>query len=436
MFLSNFTEVLAQCSTAPAIPSQPSCPSSGTSLSSSSGVTLTSSTTYKLASTTVTISGALNAASNSIIYVCSGETLNLGNSLFNSGLTIYVLSGGALNFTASSAASNQDAQIYVYGTMNANSFTLNTTTAIQVASTGNINISGTLTLQGSSPPPGTIFAVEGTAKIGTYGFKSGFNSSCMNKNGCIEMSNAPTNNLTFGNTSGPGLIYYTGSCPTLNFTLPASTKVCFAGAGPCTAGRFGLATVTYSCSPTPASCAGVIILPIHLLFFKAKLTNEGVLNTWGINKAWDSDYFVVEKSKNGVDWALVGTVPTGANTEKYAEFSLIDKSPYMGISYYRLSEIDTKGKKTIYAHAFVEIDDYFEGFSLYPNPSNGEVNLHIYGERGEYDLELLDITGKNIAHLKLRSGINQIQSIFTSPGVYFAKLKVGKNSFTKKLVIQ
>ncbi len=343
-----------------------------------------------------------------------------------------MLSGGTLSMTNLSAAINAGTTIYVYGSMAATSnLNMNSTSSIQVASTGTLSVSSKLTIQGSS-----VLASEGNVNIATLD-KNGGTSVCMNSNGCIRFTPGTLNDRTFNNTSGTGYLFYNSTtCPSSNLTLSSSTKVCYKGTTTCTAGRFGSATVTYSCNPSPATCAGVIALPIQLVFFKATPTSEGVKLIWGINKSWDSDYFVIERSKNGIDWEEVGTMPSVPNTNQYSEFSLYDKKPYSGLSYYRLSEVDVAGQKTIYAHAFVEIENTFKGFSMYPNPSNGELNVNIFGEGNSYDFVLYDITGRKIHQSTLSQGLNVLSYLTSESGVYVAKLKWGTEVFTQKLVIQ
>ncbi|MBC7388270.1 MAG: T9SS type A sorting domain-containing protein, partial [Opitutaceae bacterium] len=169
--------------------------------------------------------------------------------------------------------------------------------------------------------------------------------------------------------------------------------------------------------------------------FKPTLTNEGVIVKWGTNSQWDSDHFIIEKSKNGIDWEYVNEVPSKNGKFSYKEFSITDPNPYEGDSYYRLVEVDVNGKRTVYSTDFIRNDKTFSGFSIYPNPSNGSFVVSISGDSPQYQLNLFDVLGKSIGVYTLLAGKNEISTALSS-GMYLAKLKVGHDYFTQKIVVK
>ncbi len=90
----------------------------------------------------------------------------------------------------------------------------------------------------------------------------------------------------------------------------------------------------------------------------------------------------------------------------------------------------------------VSIDDFvFEGFNLYPNPSNGSFNVEFDTVSSDFvQLQLFDITGRLIQQ-KMYQNITKrfsksISFDNTSAGLYLLKITNGTNQTTRKLVIE
>lgn len=57
----------------------------------------------------------------------------------------------------------------------------------------------------------------------------------------------------------------------------------------------------------------------------------------------DNDYFLVQRSRNGLDFETIGLVDGNGTTEWEMNYDFIDPAPYNGLSYYRLEQIDYNG---------------------------------------------------------------------------------------------
>lgn len=452
-------EVVPYTNSCPSIPASPST-SAGTlpacdSLTALTSISLLNSTDYGISSasacgnTSVSLgSGSLqngNASTN--IYIKTGETFTMDGSIAASFIgSIYVMAGGTFNLTGDINGGN----IYVYGNFNhalgGVARNQGSPSKVYVASGGTYNAGygGGSYEQGSF---GTLY-IEGTVNVSTFDKFQANSLTCVNNAGCFNFSSAnainTTQTATTGFQSGPGngsLYYLQTSCPgtNANFSNSPNLNICApnipAADVPCA--KFGAATVYYgaTCAPSTSNCAGVIALPIDLSFFKATATKEGVATKWGVASQWSSDYFIIERSKNGIDWEQVGTVKSTNEIGKYHEFGLLDENPYSGGSYYRLVEVNQKGEKTTYSVVYVEIEaSELEIFSVYPNPSAGDLTIKIVGEDVEYDFALVDVLGKALFSTKLSVGTNSLGSILSTPGVYFARLKIRGDSKVVKIV--
>ena len=405
------------CSSVPASPPQPAC-ATLSNLNTPGATTLVTGTSYGFCGTSYSTGNVDGGVSNAPIYVLSGQTLTIGGNV-NTASNIYVFAGATLNLTGDFNTTGSN--LYVYGTLNhavsGTSKVQGSPSTIYIAPGGVYN-GGDLQMNGS----GTIIN-EGTMILKKLDQFQGSAKMCVHNSGCVSTAailtvNA-TNIITFGGSLG--YFYYSGTtCPTPNNALSSSTdmRICAAisvadaaasSGGNCN-GKFGSATVTYGCRPSSNNCPGAIALPITLTFFKPTLTNEGVIIRWGTNSQWHSDYFVIEKSQNGIDWEYVNSLPSDNGKYRYKEFSITDPNPYEGDSYYRLVEVDKDGKRKVYATDFIHNDKTFAGFSIYPNPSNGSFIVAISGDSPRYQMSVFDVLGKNLGVYTLSAGKNEINT--------------------------
>ncbi len=444
--LSNYN-LFAAC---PAIPPAPAFPACGTLTTLPAGGDLGSGGTFGVGcGPSLTIgTNITNGSVTTKIYVLSGQSLTIDGNFSATKISIYVQTGATLNLNGNLDGGDS---LYIYGTMNhslsGTARVQSTGTTLYIASTG---LYKATTLEVNNF--GTIVN-EGAVSITTISQFQNNALFCNNRSGCLDLGSMVTNNVPPSATTGfvtdvsPGyIIYNSASCPTPNndFTITTALDICAPNiattgpghVGPCS--RFGSATNIYNSSApcnTNATCTNSIALPVSLSFFKSEYTNEGVISKWGTNDARDSDHFIVERSKNGIDWIQIGTVKTKNERGKYNEYSIIDQEHFSGGMYYRLSEVDIKGRTTNYSVDFLENIANLDFFSIYPNPSNSSFTVNVWGDHTSYNFEIVDLAGKSIAQYVLQQGQNKIEDKLPA-GMYIAKLKVEKDYKIQRLDIQ
>ena len=137
-------------------------------------------------------------------------------------------------------------------------------------------------------------------------------------------------------------------------------------------------------------------LPIELLYFNAEPTknqnnNAKVLISWAIVTETNNDYFIVERSLNGLEFEEVLKVKDAGNSNDMKQYSVLDMFPYTGTSYYRLKQTNSDGNHTYSKVVTVHIDLSTVTWYVYPNPNKGTFTLQT--EQGGV-FELMDITGR------------------------------------------
>lgn len=142
----------------------------------------------------------------------------------------------------------------------------------------------------------------------------------------------------------------------------------------------------------------------------AYLNGRGVQLKWTTKYNDTTDYFVVERSLDGINFESL-TEASFSNTETDHKF--IDRNPFKGVSYYRLQVIDYDGE----AHFSKVVSIYIEGngkpeLVLYPMPvGNAEtLNLSFLGVEQSFKamVYVTDQTGRRIISKELQ--ITSLQS--------------------------
>jgi hypothetical protein len=81
-----------------------------------------------------------------------------------------------------------------------------------------------------------------------------------------------------------------------------------------------------------------------LLSFDAIFDASKVELTWSSNTEINNNFYTLEKSKDAMNFDAVTTVKAFGNNSNIISYFDVDYTPYEGISYYRLTQIDVTGK--------------------------------------------------------------------------------------------
>lgn len=170
------------------------------------------------------------------------------------------------------------------------------------------------------------------------------------------------------------------------------------------------------------------VLPLTLLSFEGKRTAESIQLNWITTNENNVSHFEVERSFNGTEFSLAGTVNaknvTGVNAYSQSDYdnrAVRSKSKM----YYRLKMVDKDGRfsysKVVEVNALKSISA-----SIYPNPVKGDhisIKLATPGNK-VLSVSLSDASGKLYNSWNISSVTNEIKLNITgiANGVYFLKL--------------
>jgi len=179
-------------------------------------------------------------------------------------------------------------------------------------------------------------------------------------------------------------------------------------------------------------CAGCL-LPTELTTFKGTADGCEVTLLWKTASETNSDYVMIQRSPNGVNFADVGRITAAGNSSSMQTYDYVDESVIRQENYYRLKFVDNDGTHKYSDIIQVKADcKRISGdiLDVYPNPviANNDVYLRMTSGTNEIaDVVVLDISGKIVFQDKfeLEEGIN----VFNFPtntlatGTYFVRLE-------------
>lgn len=107
---------------------------------------------------------------------------------------------------------------------------------------------------------------------------------------------------------------------------------------------WNLSVYYYDITRFTIDCSSV--LPIDLLEFNGY--SKGITNYiyWVTSSETNNDYFTIERSRNAINWDIIGKVEGAGNSNVELSYHYQDDSFVNGINYYRLKQTDFDGNFT------------------------------------------------------------------------------------------
>jgi len=263
----------------------------------------------------------------------------------------------------------------------------------------------------NSTCPLTIEARGGDGgSVGSSGSHSGGGGGA--RGAIIFSTPRPTANVTITNAAG------NGGCDESNCLTAAEN-----GAATALSGMTGVFDNTN------------IDLPVKLERFSATSLENEVRLDWTTAAEINTSHFVIERSKNGLDWEdLLEVAAVGGPTQQ-SDYTDYDGAPYNGTSYYRLRMVDydaTFDYSDVVAVSRGNEEVYMQ---VYPNPSRYTLNVN--ANQPIEQIRLINALGQVV--VEQTSGTNptaQIDVNQLKAGVYTLQVKVANQVIIRSIVVQ
>ena len=173
-------------------------------------------------------------------------------------------------------------------------------------------------------------------------------------------------------------------------------------------------------------------LPITLLYFKGQHESPVNFLEWETAMEIDNDFFIIERANDAVSFSEIGRVDGAGNSTSILHYSLIDRSPIMGINYYRLKQVDFNGQFSYSQIISIEVNPFelYSEIEIGPNPFGDFVKINLISERDEkVEFEVHNVLGQKVysGNLKVSKGSNHfhLDMFYLAAGSYTLSLTKG-----------
>jgi hypothetical protein len=184
----------------------------------------------------------------------------------------------------------------------------------------------------------------------------------------------------------------------------------------------------------------VTALPVELAVFEAKASGANALLSWATASEKNNDFFAVERSLNGADFASIGTVRGQGNSTQAHDYAFTD----VGIGakaasavYYRLRQVDLDGTASLSPVRALTFGAALAGRpTLYPNPTPDQATLNLTAwPAGTYPFTVTDMAGRVLLTGTLPGGAAQPLAVRQLPkGAYLLTVKGPNGPVSQRLL--
>ena len=162
-------------------------------------------------------------------------------------------------------------------------------------------------------------------------------------------------------------------------------------------------------------------LPITLSSFNYHLTNKAVQIKWQTASEANNDYFLLEKSSDGVNYKTIDKIKGAGTSNIPKNYSFTDNHPNF-INYYRLKQVDLDNNYSYSKILTVRVPNA-NPFKIIQNFVTTNLQLQINLEQSNIGTIILyDISGREILKNKGKSGPQNINVSGLRRGKYFIRL--------------
>ena len=175
---------------------------------------------------------------------------------------------------------------------------------------------------------------------------------------------------------------------------------------------------------------------IQIINLEANALQDSVLLAWTSNFEDSVDYYEIQRGENIWNYETIGQVDASGTSTNPIDYTFVDTQPKTGLMYYRI-----KGYRLDQAFNYSNREPFKfsrEIVDVYPNPSDGLVNLYFAKDFETVIIRWYDAQGKEMESYQFNNvKENELQKLRTkrmSNGVYLYSIEADGQNVTGKLL--
>lgn len=177
---------------------------------------------------------------------------------------------------------------------------------------------------------------------------------------------------------------------------------------------------------------GIHPLPVNLVSFEAIKQNKNVLLQWITENELNTDKYIVERSRDGINYMVIGAEPAVNNNKN--NYSVLDMQPLPGLNFYRLKMLDKNGS-FLYSQVRKINFSIADDITVYPNPVT-KGSVFITSTANASRAILFDAAGRTIKLYKLGGRNNTLDVAGVVKGTYQLRIFTENSVYTERVIIQ
>lgn len=186
----------------------------------------------------------------------------------------------------------------------------------------------------------------------------------------------------------------------------------------------------------------LIALPLtEFLLFDGNKKNRSVELNWITNMEAKNDFFIIEKSRDGINFEHLTEVESTSNSLSPKAYFELDDNPYFGKNYYRLRQNLIDGTEILSNVFEVEFDLDLMEFSVFPNPAKDRVYVNLKSFEGKKgNIQIYDARGVLMEERNIDAIQNNLEAFDVKKyvnGLYLIAIKIeGQRLITRQFLVK
>ena len=174
------------------------------------------------------------------------------------------------------------------------------------------------------------------------------------------------------------------------------------------------------------------ILPVEFIDFEVENEQDKQVNiSWTTGSEINNDYFIIEKSKDAINYEEVTKIVSAGNSTTIKTYQYTDVLPYTSSSYYRIKQVDFDNKTSYSEIRKIYLNESQQAFKVYPNPSTDMLLLDFEAFDKTKSLTVYDSSGQLLLTEKVSNHKHSIDISQLAIGVYYISYKGQNLKFSK-----
>lgn len=177
-------------------------------------------------------------------------------------------------------------------------------------------------------------------------------------------------------------------------------------------------------------------MPVEMLGFYGY--EEGGVNylRWSTASEFNSDYFDLERSRDGVDFYSIHEADAAGNSSETIDYNATDSKPYYPVTYYRVKQVDLDGSYQYTPMIAIEQEsnEPLTIHQVYPNPTREKFFVEFSLKQPEAaSIYITDLTGKTVHVISVdaaETNVVEFSSKNWQTGIYLIRIITESGAIT------